>query len=100
MSLAVFFFIVLIHVFNMRAEMTHRTLEELSDLVSYLRVWKLEKHISLDVLMPPEESYFRGLYFQVVILLHNIVEDCKLNMLLIKIAPKMLVCLPELSFRE
>ncbi|CAA6668287.1 unnamed protein product [Spirodela intermedia] len=46
------------------SEMTHKALEELSDLLSYLRVWRIEKHISLDVLMPPGESYYRGLFFQ------------------------------------
>lgn len=43
----------------------HKALEELSTLFSYLRVWNIEKNISLDVLMPPTEDYFRGIYFQI-----------------------------------
>lgn len=44
---------------------THKALEELSTLLSYLRVWNIEKNISLDVLMPPTEDYYRGLFFQI-----------------------------------
>lgn len=44
---------------------THKALEELSTLLSYLRVWNIEKDIFLDVLMPPPEDYYRGLFFQI-----------------------------------
>lgn len=44
---------------------THKALDELSDLFSYLRVWRIEKHVYIDALMPPTESYHRDLFFQV-----------------------------------
>ncbi|XP_068665323.1 eIF-2-alpha kinase GCN2 isoform X2 [Aristolochia californica] len=39
-------------------------LEELSALITYLRVWKIENHVSIDVLMPPTDGYYRELFFQ------------------------------------
>ncbi|XP_021721682.1 eIF-2-alpha kinase GCN2-like isoform X1 [Chenopodium quinoa] len=44
---------------------TRKALDEISDLLSYLRVWKIEKHIYIDSLMPPSEYYHRDLYFQI-----------------------------------
>ncbi|ESR56275.1 hypothetical protein CICLE_v100232702mg, partial [Citrus x clementina] len=44
---------------------TRKALDELSDLFSYLRIWRIEKNIYIDVLMPPIESYHRNLFFQV-----------------------------------
>ncbi|KAL0910004.1 hypothetical protein M5K25_020925 [Dendrobium thyrsiflorum] len=44
---------------------TRKALEEISTLVSYLGIWNIEKNISVDVLMPPTEEYYRGLYFQI-----------------------------------
>ncbi|KAL5703428.1 non-specific serine/threonine protein kinase [Ranunculus cassubicifolius] len=44
---------------------TRKALEELSTLLGYLRVWKIEQNVFLDALMPPTESYHHGLYFQV-----------------------------------
>uniref|UniRef100_A0A803KTE7 non-specific serine/threonine protein kinase n=1 Tax=Chenopodium quinoa TaxID=63459 RepID=A0A803KTE7_CHEQI len=44
---------------------TRKALDEISDLLSYLRVWKIEKHIYIDSLMPPNEYYHRDLYFQI-----------------------------------
>jgi hypothetical protein len=44
---------------------TRKALDELSDLFSYLRVWRIEKHVYIDALMPPTESYHRDLFFQV-----------------------------------
>lgn len=44
---------------------TRKALDELSDLFSYLRVWKIEKHICIDSLMPPTERYHRDLFFQI-----------------------------------
>ncbi|XVE81078.1 hypothetical protein DITRI_Ditri15bG0034400 [Diplodiscus trichospermus] len=44
---------------------TRRALDELSDLFSYLRVWRIEKHVYIDALMPPTENYHRDLFFQI-----------------------------------
>ncbi|ONK57837.1 uncharacterized protein A4U43_C09F4700 [Asparagus officinalis] len=44
---------------------SHRALEEVSTLLSHLRVWNIDENISLDVLMPPTEDYHRGLFFQI-----------------------------------
>lgn len=44
---------------------TRKALDELSDLCSYLRIWRIEKHVYIDALMPPTESYHRDLFFQV-----------------------------------
>lgn len=44
---------------------TRKALEEISTLLRYLQTWNVEKNISLDVLMPPTEEYYRGLYFQI-----------------------------------
>ncbi|VFQ81070.1 unnamed protein product [Cuscuta campestris] len=46
-------------------DLTHKALDEISDLFNYLRVWKIEKHVYVDVLMPPTESYHRNLYYQI-----------------------------------
>ncbi|KAL9251582.1 eIF-2-alpha kinase GCN2-like protein [Drosera capensis] len=45
-------------------ESTRKAIDELSDLLSYLRVWKIEKHVFIDALMPPTESYHRDIFFQ------------------------------------
>ncbi|XP_051116780.1 eIF-2-alpha kinase GCN2 [Andrographis paniculata] len=44
---------------------THKALHELSELFNYLRVWKIDRHVFLDALMPPTEFYHRNLYFQI-----------------------------------
>ncbi|KAH9727632.1 eIF-2-alpha kinase GCN2 [Citrus sinensis] len=44
---------------------TRKALDELYDLFSYLRIWRIEKNIYIDALMPPIESYHRNLFFQV-----------------------------------
>jgi translation initiation factor 2-alpha kinase 4 len=44
---------------------TRKALDELSNLLTYLRVWRIEEHVHIDVLMPPTESYHRNLFFQV-----------------------------------
>ncbi|KAL4290262.1 hypothetical protein GQ457_14G000440 [Hibiscus cannabinus] len=44
---------------------TRKALDELSDLFSYLRIWKIEKHVYIDPLMPPTENYHRDLFFQI-----------------------------------
>ncbi|KAM7279903.1 hypothetical protein ACFE04_007037 [Oxalis oulophora] len=43
---------------------TRKALDDLSDLLGFLRVWKIEKHVYIDALMPPTESYHRDLFFQ------------------------------------
>ncbi|XP_062173283.1 eIF-2-alpha kinase GCN2 isoform X3 [Alnus glutinosa] len=50
---------------------TRKALDELSDLFSYLRVWRIEKHVYIDALMPPTESYHRDLFFQVYLIKEN-----------------------------
>ncbi|GMJ08489.1 GENERAL CONTROL NON-DEPRESSIBLE 2, ARABIDOPSIS THALIANA GENERAL CONTROL NON-DEPRESSIBLE 2 [Hibiscus trionum] len=42
-----------------------KALDELSDLFSYLRIWRIEKHVYIDPLMPPTENYHRDLFFQI-----------------------------------
>ncbi|KAA8527288.1 hypothetical protein F0562_034615 [Nyssa sinensis] len=42
-----------------------KALDELSELLSYLRVWRIDKHVFIDALMPPTESYHRDLFFQI-----------------------------------
>ncbi|OVA04586.1 Protein kinase domain [Macleaya cordata] len=44
---------------------TRKALEELSALFGYLRVWKIERNVYIDALMPPQESYHRELFFQI-----------------------------------
>ncbi|XP_042485787.1 eIF-2-alpha kinase GCN2 isoform X2 [Macadamia integrifolia] len=44
---------------------TLRALEELASLCSYLRVWRIEKHVFIDTLMPPTEGYHREIFFQI-----------------------------------
>ena len=44
---------------------TRNALDELADLFSYLRVWKIEQHVFINALMPPTESYHKDLFFQV-----------------------------------
>lgn len=43
---------------------TSKALEELSVLLRCLRVWNIEQEVSIDVLMPPTEVYYRELFFQ------------------------------------
>lgn len=45
---------------------TREALDEVSELFNYLRVWKIERCVFLDALMPPTEYYHRKLYFQVI----------------------------------
>lgn len=42
-----------------------KALDELSDLFSYLRVWKIDQYVYINALMPPSESYYHDLFFQV-----------------------------------
>ncbi|XP_010512198.1 PREDICTED: eIF-2-alpha kinase GCN2-like isoform X1 [Camelina sativa] len=50
---------------------TRKALDELSNLLTYLRVWRIEEHVHIDVLMPPTESYHRNLFFQVFLTKEN-----------------------------
>lgn len=42
-----------------------KALDELSELVSLLRIWRIDKNVYIDALMPPTESYHRDMFFQV-----------------------------------
>jgi translation initiation factor 2-alpha kinase 4 len=44
---------------------TSTAIDELSMLLSYMRVWDLDKLVTIDALMPPTAEYFDGIYFQV-----------------------------------
>jgi hypothetical protein len=44
---------------------TSTAIDELSMLLSYMRVWDLDKLVTIDALMPPTADYFDGIYFQV-----------------------------------
>lgn len=48
-----------------RDRFTLAALEELSTLLSYLRVWEIERHIFIDALMLPSEEYHNGIFFQI-----------------------------------
>ncbi|XP_019168429.1 PREDICTED: eIF-2-alpha kinase GCN2 isoform X3 [Ipomoea nil] len=50
---------------------THKALDEMSELFNYLRVWKLDKRVYVDALMPPTESYHRNLFFQIYLRANN-----------------------------
>ncbi|KAG8082505.1 hypothetical protein GUJ93_ZPchr0014g47605 [Zizania palustris] len=44
-----------------------KALDDLSAFLKCLRVWSLEEHITIDVLMPPSECYYTDLFFQVYV---------------------------------
>ncbi len=44
---------------------TSTAIDELSMLLNYMRVWELDKLVTIDALMPPTADYFDGIYFQV-----------------------------------
>ncbi|KAK7262583.1 hypothetical protein RJT34_30157 [Clitoria ternatea] len=48
-----------------------KALDELSELVNLLRIWRIDKNIYIDALMPPTESYHRDLFFQVYLRKEN-----------------------------
>ncbi|KAI5390649.1 eIF-2-alpha kinase GCN2 isoform X1 [Lathyrus oleraceus] len=50
---------------------TLKALDELSELVRLLRIWKIDKNVYIDALMPPNESYHRDLFFQVYLRKEN-----------------------------
>lgn len=47
---------------------TSAAFDELSMLLGFLRVWGLEKVVTIDALMSPTEEYFDASYFQVILL--------------------------------
>ncbi|CAK8575820.1 unnamed protein product [Lathyrus sativus] len=50
---------------------TLKALDELSELVRLLRIWRIDKNVYIDALMPPNESYHRDLFFQVYLRKEN-----------------------------
>ncbi|XP_054816173.1 eIF-2-alpha kinase GCN2 isoform X2 [Prosopis cineraria] len=50
---------------------TRKALEELSELCSLLRVWRIDNNVFIDALMSPTESYHRDFFFQVCITKDN-----------------------------
>ncbi|KAL1361870.1 hypothetical protein HN51_010188 [Arachis hypogaea] len=50
---------------------TCKALDELSELFSLLRIWKIDQNVYIDALMPPTESYHRDLFFQVYLRKEN-----------------------------
>ncbi|KQJ83323.1 eIF-2-alpha kinase GCN2 isoform X2 [Brachypodium distachyon] len=42
-----------------------KALDDLSTFLKCLRVWSVEEHITIDVLMPPSDYYYTDLFFQV-----------------------------------
>ncbi|KAJ1387859.1 Protein kinase domain [Sesbania bispinosa] len=50
---------------------TFKALDELSELVSLLRIWRIDRNVYIDALMPPTESYHRDLFFQVYLRKEN-----------------------------
>ncbi|KAM6545969.1 hypothetical protein CsatB_026705 [Cannabis sativa] len=50
---------------------TRKALDELSDLTSYLRLWRIDSHVYIDPLMSPTEIYHRDLFFQVYLMKEN-----------------------------
>ena len=43
-----------------------KALDEVSTFLKCLRVWSVEEHITIDVLMPPSDYYYTDLFFQVI----------------------------------
>lgn len=50
---------------------TFKALDELSELASLLRIWRIDKNVYIDALMPPNESYHRDLFFQIYLRKEN-----------------------------
>ncbi|GJN02486.1 hypothetical protein PR202_ga19843 [Eleusine coracana subsp. coracana] len=42
-----------------------KALDDLSIFLKCLRVWSVDKHVTIDVLMPPSECYYTDMFFQV-----------------------------------
>ncbi|EMS62264.1 putative serine/threonine-protein kinase GCN2 [Triticum urartu] len=42
-----------------------KALDDLSTFLKCLRVWSVEEHIAIDVLMPPSDYYYTDLFFQI-----------------------------------
>ncbi|GJN27194.1 hypothetical protein PR202_gb15192 [Eleusine coracana subsp. coracana] len=41
-----------------------KALDDLSTFLKCLRVWSVDKHVTIDVLMPPSECYYTDMFFQ------------------------------------
>lgn len=50
---------------------TRKALDDLSNVFNYLGVWRIDSRTFLDALMPPTESYYRNLYFQIYLRKEN-----------------------------
>ncbi|KAF2934682.1 hypothetical protein DAI22_04g180900 [Oryza sativa Japonica Group] len=44
-----------------------KALDEISAFLKCLRIWSIEEHITIDVLMPPSECYYTDLFFQIYV---------------------------------
>ncbi|KAI3503993.1 hypothetical protein L1887_32537 [Cichorium endivia] len=45
--------------------LTRKALDELSQLFNYLRIWRINKNVFIDPLMPPTEGYHKDSFFQI-----------------------------------
>ncbi|KAL4567577.1 hypothetical protein LXL04_023165 [Taraxacum kok-saghyz] len=45
--------------------LTRKALDELSQLFNYLHIWKINKNVFIDPLMPPTEPYHKDSFFQI-----------------------------------
>ncbi|MED6189778.1 eukaryotic translation initiation factor 2-alpha kinase, partial [Stylosanthes scabra] len=50
---------------------TCKALDELSELLKHLRIWRIDENVYIDPLMPPAERYHRDLFFQVYLRKEN-----------------------------
>ncbi|MED6122446.1 eukaryotic translation initiation factor 2-alpha kinase [Stylosanthes scabra] len=50
---------------------TYKALDELSELLKLLRIWRIDKNVYIDALMTPTESYHRDIFFQVYLRKEN-----------------------------
>nr|GEX49592.1 eIF-2-alpha kinase GCN2 isoform X1 [Tanacetum cinerariifolium]GEX51228.1 eIF-2-alpha kinase GCN2 isoform X1 [Tanacetum cinerariifolium] len=48
-----------------------KALDELSQILMYLRIWKIDKNVFIDPLIPPTEGYYRDSFFQVYLRKYN-----------------------------
>ncbi|XP_023759388.1 eIF-2-alpha kinase GCN2 isoform X1 [Lactuca sativa] len=45
--------------------LTRKALDELSQLFNYLRIWRINKNVFIDPLMPPTQAYHKDSFFQI-----------------------------------
>ncbi|GJU33651.1 EIF-2-alpha kinase GCN2 isoform X1 [Tanacetum coccineum] len=48
-----------------------KALDELSQILMYLRIWKIDKNVFIDPLIPPTEGYYRDSFFQIYLRKYN-----------------------------